>query len=271
MTDQNSHTSIADKVLERIETETPRSRTYFWLRNILIWLLAGLSVVIGALAVSLIIFRIINASVAFGPDRPILDDLFLIVPIVWIGITALFGYLAYREVRSTRRGYRYQLSTIILGTVLASVVLGVLFFAAGTGFILDRLAGRHAPLLHQDLERVQGERWLRPENGFLIGTVEATSANGVVISDPREVRWEVVFEGEALSFPLDSLEPGERVGMRGRVADESETVFVACEIRSLELEGRRPFRPLRDQVAGGGERKIDALHSNGCEDVRPRN
>lgn len=264
--------SISDKVLERIENATPRSRTYFLLRNAGMWVLASLSIVIGALAVSSIIFRAVNAGAALRPGTPPVSEVLLVVPFLWIILLVAFGYLAYREIRSTRKGYKYEFSTLILGTLLASCVLGIVFYTTGAGFILDRAAARLLPF-HADLERVQRDRWQKPEDGFLVGVITARTDNGITLTDPTNVIWNVSFAESLSTTSIASLAEEERIGIRGQLLNANEHTFLACSVRSLEFEGRGPVRrssppPYRPGITTD-ERNNPPQRSNGCEDVRP--
>lgn len=231
------------------------------------WILASLSVVVGGLAISSIIFRSVNVGAALRPGAAPVEDLFLVMPFLWIALVAGFGYLAYREIRSTKRGYTYKLSTLLLGTLLASCVLGIAFFSVGAGFALDRFAARHVPF-HTDLERIQRDRWEHPQDGFLVGVVGTTTEAGMMLLDPGNIEWQVTFAETLKDQKIQELTKGERVGIRGMLIDVEARTFLACDIRSLELEGRGPLR-FPPPPGIGIERKTLLERSNGCEDVRP--
>lgn len=254
----NKEKTVSEKVLERIESSnvSPRSRTYFSLKNFGMWLLAGLSVLVGALAVSSILFRTVNIPLVLppGPPPPFVEILFL-MPFLWIALLVLFGYLAYREIRSTKRGYKYELSTLLLGVALISCVLGIVFYKTGTGLILDRFAAQHVPF-QKNLEDLQRQRWMNPENGFLVGKVLSISDSNLLLADPNDTAWTVTFTQDVRAVVV----AGERVGVRGEITDAEMHMFTACEIRSLEFAGRPPHP---------GERKPVEKRNSKCEDVRP--
>ncbi|MEK7079891.1 MAG: hypothetical protein AAB883_00540 [Patescibacteria group bacterium] len=258
--------TISEKVLNRImDAKTaPRSRLYFMLRNSGMWLLAFLSIVLGALAISSFIFRAVNTGPALRPGLPPIPEILLAVPFLWIICIAVFGYLAYREVRSTRRGYRYELTTLLLATILASGALGIVFYATGVGFMLDRAAAHYLPF-HTDLERVQRDRWLAPREGFLVGAVRLQEDEDTyILQDPEDIEWTITFATTIPDEKLDRLEEGQRIGVEGEILDIEAHTFLACDIRSLEFEGRGFVPPHTP-----GERKNLPPRTNGCEDVRP--
>lgn len=263
----NEHKTISEKVLERIEHTTPRSRRYFVLRNAGIWALAGAAIFVGALAVASVIFRAVNTGAVIRPGMSPFRLVFLAVPILWALLVGAFGYVAYREIRSTRKGYKYEFSTVLLGTLLASTVLGIAFYVSGAGFVLDRLAVRNLPF-KADLEHLQQERWFQPESGFLIGTVRADAGAAVQVTDPEDVVWAVQFTDAVSEKKIESLEEGERVGLRGRALNTKELTFLACDIRSLEFDGRGPLfmRQHAKRMHALGERKMPPERSTECED-----
>jgi hypothetical protein len=259
--------TISDKVLERIKDTQPYSRTYFMVRNIGMWSLAGLSILIGGLAISSTIFRVANAPAALRPGVPPISELLLVMPFLWLIVLGGFGYLAYREIRSTRKGYKYEFTTLMLGTLLASFVFGILFYVTGMGFLLDRFAARHVPF-HPDLERVQQDRWLNPRDGFLVGVIEDTSENGIEVTDPGNVVWQVSFAESVSDEQIAVLSQGERIGIRGVLLDVETHMFLACAIRSLEFEGRGSVPP-PERLFARGERNTPPPRSTECEGVRP--
>ncbi len=236
----DTHNTTSDKVLERIKAEqiAPRSRNYFRFKNIGFWLLAALAVLVGAAAVSSVLFRIVNIPRVLPPGiHPPAFDMIYLMPVLWIVLFGVFSYLAYREIRSTNNGYKYELSTLLLSLLLVSLVLGTALYSVGTGLLLDRLAGHHLPFA-RDLEGLQRDRWLNPEHGFLVGIIRASTPEGLVLVDPGQKEWQVTF---APSVPMDAknaLSAGERVGLRGVILTATPQTFLACDIRSLEFSGR---------------------------------
>lgn len=245
----------------------PLPRNYFSYRNIGMWLLAVLSIIVGSLAVSSSIFRIVNIPRVLPPGMESLHLPLIVglMPFLWIALVLLFSFLAFREIRATKRGYRYELSTLVLGLLLASVVMGIMFYATGVGARLDLFTARHAPFL-AGLEHEQRTQWMHPEQGFLVGMVASTSPGQFILIDPKETRWIVLIEDD---IEMNSLVDGVRVGVRGEMVLGQDHTFRACDIRSLEFSGERgaPFPGFGHM---GSARKVDTPRSTGCGDVRPR-
>lgn len=264
----NNHHDSTENILKRIEAAgvRPIPRRYFSLRNIGMWVLAALSVIVGGLAVSSIIFRLVNIPRVLPPGLELQLPLMVrLIPFLWIVLLAIFSLLAYREIRATKRGYRYELPALVLGLLVASLIFGIGFYATGVGARLDLFTGRHMPFLAQ-LEHEQREQWMRPERGFLVGTVTSTSDEMFVLIDPKHISWTVLIED---NVSTTSIEKFMRVGVRGEIIKGEGHTFRACDIRSLEFSGEKesPF-PHLERLEG--ERKVRMPRSNTCGDVQPR-
>lgn len=261
--DKTPDTSV-QSILARIERAgvRPIPKQYFSLRNVLLWILAALSVVVGGLSVASIIFRVANIPRVLPPGLtelpvPVIAKL---MPVLWILLLGLFSFLAYREIRATKRGYKFELHTLLLALLLASCVFGIAFYATGVGARLDHFAGSHVPFVSR-LDDTQKERWMRPERGFLIGTVTERSTDSFMLVDPEHRIWTVQIGS---TTDTEEIQVAMRVGVRGAVSTSASTTFAACDIRSLEFTGEKqaPF-PLVI------ERKKSQMRSSKCGDVRP--
>lgn len=265
----NEHNQQDSTLLKRVfdAGAKPIPKQYFSAKNVALWFLAVLSALVGGLAVSSIIFRAVNISGVLpsaGVHLPL--PLFAhLLPFVWILLLVLFSYLAIREIRATKRGYRYEYSVLLLSLLLTSCVLGIGFYASGIGARLDRFAVRHTPFM-ADIREGQAVRWLRPESGFLMGVVSNKTDTGFTVTDPEHVVWTVTTDPDAL---VESFDEDELVGVRGTTTDRMLHSFEACAVRSLEFRGdKRP--PFPELVSTKNERKSPRMRSTECGDVRPR-
>lgn len=262
----NEHNQQDSTLLKRVldAGARPIPKQYFSAKNIALWILAVLSMLVGGLAVSSIIFRAVNIGGVLGqPDIPL--PLFAhLLPIVWVVLLVLFSYLAIREIRATKRGYRYEYSVLLLGLLLTSCVLGISFYASGVGARLDRFAVRHTPFM-ADIREAQSVRWLRPDSGFLMGVVSNKTDSGFLVTDPEQVVWTVTTAPDAL---VETFDDDELVGIRGTTTDRTLHAFEACAVRTLEFRGdkRPPFPPFQESKK---ERKTPPMRSTECGDVRP--
>jgi hypothetical protein len=277
---EHNHTTLEARVMSRIEQEgtAPRPRLYFTTRNVLVWALAAAAVAVGSLAFGSILFRMSNIGRIVAPHAEAAEFARVAIaalPLFWFVLLAACGYVAYHEIRNTRAGYRYELSTLLGGLVIASIVLGTLFYGAGSAAVADRIAAKHMPF-HPDLEELQEERWEHPAAGMLVGEVEAVDDAGFDLEDPVDTRWSVAFDASVPEAERTLIARGIRVGVVGVLLDQATHQFLACRIRSLELRGRTPFVMFFERTEGDatshvritvdGESFSDTTRMNGCED-----
>jgi amino acid transporter len=92
------------------------------------WLLAIVSVFIGAVAFAIADFVFLDNDGVSKLQGSSIQDIAQAIPFVWLGVLALFIVSAYYGFRRTRGGYKYAMVTI---------VLVVVFLSIGLGFILN--------------------------------------------------------------------------------------------------------------------------------------
>ena len=127
---------------------TPIPRGIFLLRNIAFWGLYAASIVVGALALSLVFFAIfsLERELFLLPGFPPVGMLLTTAFFSWSTLFLLLFLAAIFGIRHTKSGYRVSTALLLLGNFIASLVLaaGLLFFG-GAEKIEDFFAER-APL-----------------------------------------------------------------------------------------------------------------------------
>ena len=148
----NNPDRLADAVLKQIADEhlVPKARWEFVFRNSFFWTLGAIAVLIGAAAFSATIFDIMNVDWRLAPitHGSFIALFFSAAPFLWVVALLLFVAVGYVNIRQTRHGYRYSLTTIAVGAVLTSVTLGTALYAAGVGHFVEESLGAHVPFYH---------------------------------------------------------------------------------------------------------------------------
>ncbi|MGH7175429.1 MAG: hypothetical protein ACREGR_03675 [Minisyncoccia bacterium] len=274
MTDSPQPDSLVKKVLERIEGErlTPRPRWEFLARDWFFWLLGGISVALGALAIAAALFELANAGWPFFAEthQDFLTFFLQAAPFLWLLALALFILLGYENIRRTRRGYRYPFWLIATGAVLTSAVLGSALFAAGLGENIEEAIGDHPPF-YRPIELEEHGWWLSPARGLLGGTVISVSSTSdtFMIKDFKGDLWQV--DAAALSSTsATALERGGVVRVIGAPQADATSTFEACFVFPWEVEGARRLPPLLAPFAPPPVEKFSAaVRSNPCTGVSP--
>jgi glucan phosphoethanolaminetransferase (alkaline phosphatase superfamily) len=136
--------NFSQQVVAEIEARgvAPKPRWHFLLRRSVFWTLAVLSILSGAIALSVadyIFFDNEGFSAASLLESP-LEGIIQTVPFVWLIAFALFIASAYLSLRRTRTGYRHRTALAVGGaivvTVLLSLVLNMVDFGQAVHYFL---------------------------------------------------------------------------------------------------------------------------------------
>lgn len=114
---------------------TPRPLAYFLVRRSVFWTLAVLSVIFGALALSVAHFvffdneEIQSATLLASPLKWILDG----TPILWLVLFGLFVGSAYLSLKKTTTGYRYGFGKALASVGGITVVMALMLISLDFG------------------------------------------------------------------------------------------------------------------------------------------
>lgn len=246
MTDNEFDKKIISKITK--ERLAPKPRWHFLLKNYVMWVAGGLALLIGAAAVSVMIylFKHGNWELRAAAHKTFWEFFLLTLPYFWIMFLGLFIFIVYYNFKHTKKGYLYPLPFVVAGSILASLFLGLIFHQIGLGRIIDDALGRRAPF-YGKVFNPQLDFWCAPEEGRLTGVViDLESVASFSLLDPTGNDWQVLTEdGSQFS--------GVRVGLPVRVVGrvDGKNKFYAEIIRPAGLPGRGFFAHPRMR---GGER-----------------
>jgi hypothetical protein len=263
LTDQAN--AFATSVMNKIENEKiqTHSRLRFILHDAAFWSLWFLSALLGAFALSAIVFVLQSSSWQL---YLITHDSFLsyatnTIPFLWLVLFLIMVILAHVNLRHTPKGYRYSSLLLIVLNLAVTVLVAIIITAAGLGKFVDEEVGKHLPLyvpahLKQDLD------WFKPEQGLVIGTVvSADQITQIFILDaPDDSDFDV--DGRLLSGEEWQMLKVPEVKVRVIGVPETEP-FVACIILPVPSPA---FVPMHLDYA---ERKFLEPRSIECRGVRP--
>ena len=218
-------TEMEKKVLDAIEQQhlVPRPYFVFFAKRSVFWSLTVLSIILGALSVAVLLFAISDyyATGWRTFDNLPLDDLIVSIPAFWLVSMPLFMASAYYGVRHTRRGYRFRPATIIALCVMASIGLGVLFHFFEAGRVVnDFLAANIAS--YREQTDVPFDKWSRPDEGFLGGTVEdVDGTKSLRLKDFHDKGWLIDISGAVITLD-NAIEDEGDIAIRGVRTGPSE-------------------------------------------------
>lgn len=197
---------LSQKIIDKIKTEKiePLPRWRFLVMDSGWWFLFAISVVVGSLVFALLFKNIADNdwSVYGTLGETFTSKIFFTLPYLWLGLLVLVIFLAWRELKQTRRAYRRNL-TLILGACLSlSFFSGALIYQFGASDDLDEALSIIFPQ-YQAFQIHQSGLWDKPEIGFLAGEIVAVAdADNFLLKDVDQKVWiisgrNIVWDGQA--------------------------------------------------------------------------
>jgi heme/copper-type cytochrome/quinol oxidase subunit 2 len=199
---------FTEEVIKKIKEEkiSPKPRWLFFLKNNIIWIMGMLSVIFGAVSFSLIIYLFeAGETLTTGNFGGSFWEIFLtIIPIFWLFFLGLFIFLAYLNLRKTKKGYKYSTSMIFFSSIFISMILGTMLYMFGVGQKFDDLLGRRVhPFFYRNFMNPHINFWSNPEEGRLSGIIsEIKNDNSVILVDADFKEWKVVFADNFLNINI---------------------------------------------------------------------
>lgn len=236
MNDQNlSQKHFKDSLFERIESENvcPHSRLFYRGRELLVWCLWLVSVMVGALAVAVSLFVVIHGQYALYEATHANFLIFLVeaLPYLWMGTFVIMVYAAIYNVRHTKKGYRHPLWLIMGSSILLSLFGGMLLQLLGLGYEIDEMLGQHM-MLYTSQQKFEQRLWQDPDDGRLLGmqvhsTLSPTST--IIFEDITGKRW-TMNTSELPQLDKEMLATNMTVRLLGKPVDEELHIFHACGV-----------------------------------------
>lgn len=229
------NSNLTQSVLQRVADNQikPKSRLYFIVKRSLIWLGVLLSIIIGSLASSVLVFLIVNNDwEAYDLiTHNLMYFILLTLPYFWLFIFIAFVVLAYSYMRRTQHGYRYSLWSLTLIYLVLCFIIGGTAYAYGGSQEIDRLLTINVPL-YKTVVNQQTARWSQPQQGLIAGDIEKIDANKkeIILEDIEGHLWHVDYSEAKLNnkIKLDKLGKEKRLQLVGIKDDENN--FTAKEI-----------------------------------------
>lgn len=224
----------SQKLLEKIQASkiTQRSRLEFVLKNSLFWTLFVLSIIIGGLSFSVILF--VLSETEFDVLSQINDsrvELFIgILPFFWVISCIIFLLISIFGIRHSKIGYRYSPFWVFGNNIILSITLGASFFFAGGAEKIEQIFAENIPI-YESVEEEKIAIWSMPEQGFLSGTIiekRIDEKKILTIKDFNGKKLEIDFTN-ALVRGRVLLQKDEKIKIIGEMSKNN--IFIAEELR----------------------------------------
>lgn len=236
--------NFGEEILHKIKDEKlqPKPRWQFLFKDYVVWCIGALALFLGAIAMSLIFYMSSYEDLGLynrAGGHP-WEVLFLVVPFFWIICLALLVFVVSYNVKHTKKGYRYPLPLILIFIIIASIILGGVFYAIGFGERVDDELGKRAPFYDRVINP-HVDFWSRPEEGRLMGMIISQSGEEeYILVDRERGEWSVSVTDIKKSSD-GKIEIGKPVRLLGKI--ESEGKFKVNEILSM-MPGKGFFKHL---------------------------
>ncbi len=232
--------NISNQVLKQIKENKikPKPRWYFLTKSYFIWSIFGISIILGSLAFSMVLFIIkqLDWDIYHYIGDSFLKTVFISLPYLWLIFLILFIGIAYYNFIHTKRGYRFKFISIILISLIISVTLGTILYSNGLSENLENIFSEKIPYYHRLVYTCE-KQWMQPERGLLAGIITEVGLpdNSFILTDLDNNCWKIQV---SKAFWKGKLTPvtGLKIKIIGKLMDDNN--FEAMEIRPWQAQGR---------------------------------
>ncbi len=234
--------SISENVIKKINKENikPKPRYVFVLKNMLLWLMGCISIILGAISFSIIIYLFSSQNNLllnrFGAN--IWEIVFALIPLLWLVFLISFSFLFYFNLKKTKRAYKYSPLLIFFIGLIISLILGSSFYLLGFSKKIDSyLAHRVESRFYNHYLNPQMKFWSQPGKGRLSGHIIEIKDDSLLIKDQNNQTWKLIYDNNLINRHNLDWELGVMIRVFGNL--EKDNVFSIKEI----LPCRADFRP----------------------------
>ncbi len=232
----------SDLILDEIEKRkvVPIPRWHFLLRRSVFWVLAVFSVITGSISMATAIYVFVDHDFVvdhaninrFLDQQPLIEDIIVSIPYLWLVAMVLFVLVAYYGLRHTRKGYRYPTLRLIAGSMLLSLLLSGLLNLFDVGLIIHRYLIENVRAYGR-LVYTNEQRWSQVKKGWLGGKVirEDKVQRQLIVMDYRKRLWTVDI-GTTTVKPGTLMLPGKYIKITGTKTGSQS--FQATSIQGWE-------------------------------------
>jgi hypothetical protein len=203
----------------------PVSKNVFNLKKFLFWFFVSISVIIGAIAFSIIIALLIdndwNLYGKFG-----FNFILKTLPYFWFLCLMLFVILGEYYYRKTLLGHRRSFLFIVCIYIILTFILGSLFSILKIGEFVEDSLYNTVPLYRGAMFNKE-DIWNQPEKGLLSGQVTFIADEYINIIDNNGFPWIIHIKDNNLD--LSNIKQDFKIKIIGNIVDDFE--FQASQIK----------------------------------------
>jgi hypothetical protein len=223
---KNSETLIS-KMKDQNLKPIPKWR--FTLKGLTISVTLLVSVILGGLAFSVVLFSIqqLGFDLISHMSHSKIEFLLGLLPFLWIVLLIVFLIIGMISIKNSWKGYKFSPSKLLIINAAFSILLGTLFFIGGGAQWLENTFAVEIEF-YESIQEKKMNMWSMPEDGFLSGTIESVNDGSLELVDFNNKKWTIDYQ-EANIPPVVLLEEGEVIKLRGKMSSVDH--FLADEVR----------------------------------------
>jgi len=143
-------TKLSEKIIKEIQEKqiTSKSKIFFIVKNILFWLHSLVSILIGAISFSTILYNFSgDQEIIYGflSKNNISLEVLSFLPIFWIIVLVTFLILSIKNYKQTDNFYKYNIYFIFLIIIVFAFGFGAILFSLGVGEKTEKLSQKYLP------------------------------------------------------------------------------------------------------------------------------
>ncbi len=226
--------NLTKSVLEKIKKEQIKQvpKYKFIMRNYASWLFVIFSIIVSAMAISIIIlsFFNMNISIAGRASGGIIRHIMLFVPYFWFLILSLFIIFGLGNFIHTKYGYRHGYIFVVVISLILSSFFGFLIYSIGGAYKVEHYIRNASFNYYVDSELRREQMWTHADSGLLAG-VQLNTIDGDID------RFDLVdFTGKTWEIDSNKLDDKDLaiIAVVGKIAiigtKKVGNVFEACKI-----------------------------------------
>ena len=228
-----------DKILEQIENQNiePTPKWYFQLKAIWILALFLLSVIIGSISFSIILYSIQQTDFVLIEHlkHSKLETFLVLLPYFWLITLLIFSILAFFSFKNFKKAYKYSFTSILTASIFISILVGTLLFISGGAQLLENKFATKVQI-YKSVEEKKLQHWMNPTDGFLSGTITDAKQDTIYLMDFNQKKWTILYH-DVFIPPVIDLTEGENIKIVGNQLDDK--TFEAMEIRPWRSFGSK--------------------------------
>ncbi len=227
--------NLSKKILGKIKKENikPIPKWHFLLKRSFTWSMFIVSIILGSIAFSIILFHIQTADwdVHIKIKKNLFSFIFLLLPYFWILLMGGFTALAYYNFKHTKGSYKYGVFLKLGISLIISLIIGGIINTIGVSEKLEDSFQRNP--YYQRTNKMRERIWMNEENGLIAGEIIQVNDNNIIILRSLDNKKWIVDTNETNFKEYTDLKEELRIKIIGEKIDN--THFKAEEIR--------PWRP----------------------------